>query len=124
MQKVSKTYRDLMKVNCTGCGYCLPCPAGVDIPGCFDVYNNFYFFDDLPTAKRFYMFRQLGLINKPSGASLCINCGQCVKKCPQDINIPVVLKDVARKFEGFIPKMTVWAFRQLMPFYKWWSLRK
>jgi predicted aldo/keto reductase-like oxidoreductase len=38
--RVKDAYRKQVKVGCTGCHYCLPCPAGVNIPYCFECYNN------------------------------------------------------------------------------------
>ncbi len=49
LEQARQTYRRLMKVDCTGCRYCMPCPAGVNIPECFAFYNNTAFF---PTAGR------------------------------------------------------------------------
>ena len=42
IKKVGQKYRELMKIGCTGCRYCMPCPSGVNIPLCFELYNNLY----------------------------------------------------------------------------------
>jgi Predicted oxidoreductases of the aldo/keto reductase family len=44
IRRVSDTWHSLMKVPCTGCQYCMPCPFGVNIPSCFEMYNNLFMF--------------------------------------------------------------------------------
>jgi uncharacterized protein len=44
IEKVRSTYQDLMRVGCTGCAYCMPCPAGINIPSAFKNLNNYYMF--------------------------------------------------------------------------------
>ena len=108
--RVRDTYRRLMKVGCTGCGYCMPCPAGVDIPGCFADYNNHALFPHDRTAKFQYIGRHGGLMGDKSGAGLCRQCGKCEKACPQHLPVRALLKDVAREMEGMmgiaVPVMT------------------
>jgi hypothetical protein len=86
-----------MKVGCTGCGYCLPCPKGVDIPGTFRTYNEIYS-EKRSSAQKEYMqctiFR-----NHPSSASQCIGCGRCEKHCPQSIHIREELKNAVQELE-------------------------
>ncbi|MGA7827469.1 MAG: aldo/keto reductase, partial [Geobacteraceae bacterium] len=101
VSRAAKTYRELMKVGCTGCGYCMPCPANVSIPICFEMYNNLHMFDQ-PDAARFgYAIRMGGdLTGGVSGfASQCVRCGQCIDKCPQQIPIPDVLAEVVADME-------------------------
>jgi uncharacterized protein len=102
VERAGRTYRDLMKVGCTGCGYCLPCPAGVAIPGCFDQYNRMHMFGNEETEKFVYAFRMSGeLANEPPGfASQCVRCGACLAKCPQQLPIPDFLAQVAAEMEG------------------------
>ncbi|WP_282434023.1 aldo/keto reductase [Desulfosporosinus lacus] len=89
-----------LKVGCTGCGYCMPCPAGVNIPMCFSYYNDRYVFDE-KAAKNFYTNLLSGLDSgKPSYASQCKNCGNCEKHCPQHIQIRNYLKDVSKEMES------------------------
>ena len=85
---VRNTYNKLLQVGCTGCSYCLPCPAGIDIPAAFANLNNFHMFSK--TESRVYHANYLGIQTrdgKPHWTSSCINCGKCEKRCPQ--NIPV-----------------------------------
>jgi predicted aldo/keto reductase-like oxidoreductase len=55
--RVSRKYREIMKVSCTGCGYCQPCPSGVDIPGNFDLFNAFHTFGKTQEAGFLYVVR-------------------------------------------------------------------
>ncbi len=100
--KVEQKYRELMKVGCTGCRYCMPCPAGVNIPLCFEEYNNRYLTGDLNGAKFMYAARLGGVLSfgEPEFASRCIKCGQCLDQCPQHLDIPAVLEAVVEELEG------------------------
>jgi predicted aldo/keto reductase-like oxidoreductase len=111
-------YRGLMKVGCTGCRYCMPCPAGVAIPECFDAYNS-----ELWGNKMEGLFRYLFMVAKPLGdhedgfASRCTECGECEEKCPQKLEIRKHLKEVSGKFEGIKLKVLV-KLMQLLMFFK------
>ncbi len=98
VKRVEKTYRRLMKVGCTGCGYCMPCPQGVNIPGCLEIYNNKLMFDD-ERADLMYMARYSPMSVSPSYASLCNGCGNCAELCPQHLPIPNLLREVADTFD-------------------------
>ncbi len=102
VKKVEKKYRELMKTGCTGCRYCLPCPSGVDIPGCFEIYDNYYLSGNEKEAKLMYAAKPGGIIrgDVPAYASQCVQCRQCVEKCPQHLDIPSLLEAVKEKFEG------------------------
>ena len=73
------------KVGCTGCGYCMPCPKGVNIPGIFRSYNTMY--AESKFSGRFQYAQVYGLTREPSFASQCIQCGKCEKHCPQGLPI-------------------------------------
>ena len=98
--RVRDTYQRLMKVHCTGCGYCMPCPAGVDIPGCFALYNAHCLFPHDASARFHYMSRHGGLLSNVSYAGLCRECGKCVKICPQHIPVPARLREVSQEMDG------------------------
>jgi predicted aldo/keto reductase-like oxidoreductase len=100
IDRVNETYRRLMKVGCTGCGYCMPCPAGVDIPGCFSLYNACHLFPKDRSTKFHYFGRHGGLIGDVSYAGLCRQCGKCARACPQHLPIPQLMKDVKADMEG------------------------
>jgi predicted aldo/keto reductase-like oxidoreductase len=97
---VRDTYERLMRVGCTGCGYCMPCPAGVDIPGCFSLYNAHHLFPRDGSAKFQYFGRHGGLLAGASYAGLCRACGKCEKACPQHLPIRAHLATVSREMEG------------------------
>jgi len=100
--RAARTYRELVKVGCTGCGYCMPCPSNVMIPMCFEEYNKMHLFGPLEEVKFRYAFRMSGeLVDGKSGyASQCVQCGACLEQCPQNIPIPDVLAQVASEMEG------------------------
>ena len=100
--RVRDMYRQLMKVTCTGCGYCMPCPAGVDIPGCFSLYNAHHLFPRDRSAKFHYIGRHGGLLSNVSCAGLCRGCGKCSRICPQHIPIPEKLREVSIEMEGMM----------------------
>jgi predicted aldo/keto reductase-like oxidoreductase len=90
VSRVRAAYRRRLRVNCTNCGYCLPCPSGVDIPRNFSILNDHGMFQDSPTAVMEYNDWMPG----DQRASNCTECGQCVPRCPQQIPIPERLKEV------------------------------
>jgi len=98
-ERVMAEYGKRIKVPCTGCKYCMPCPAGVSIPECFEMYNTACMFD-APEAAKFNYDIVLGgmLSGKPEFASQCQECGECEEKCPQKIPIRDHLKEVAKYF--------------------------
>lgn len=103
VSRVEQKYRQLMKVGCTGCQYCMPCPSGVSIPECFNIYNNLHMFGNTDGARFTYAVRMSGVFTntEPGGfASQCIECGQCMEKCPQSLKIPDLLKVVVEELEG------------------------
>lgn len=99
---VASKYRELMKVGCTGCGYCMPCPMNVTIPCIFETYNKMFLFGNKDEAKFIYAARLSGQFTngEPGYASQCVNCGQCVEKCPQHLDIPAGLATAAEALEG------------------------
>ena len=99
-------YQKLLQVQCTGCSYCMPCPFGVNIPGCFQSYNQ-YSMDpgNRLMTRGFYGMQLMGGMSSPADASLCRNCGKCVQGCPQHIAIPDELKKVHRQLGGLRTKI-------------------
>jgi uncharacterized protein len=91
-------YKRRIKVPCTGCRYCMPCPSNVSIPECFEMYNQGCMFDAPEVAGVNYGFLGGMLSGIPGFASQCQECGDCEKKCPQGIPIREQLKKVAAYF--------------------------
>ncbi|HVI41006.1 MAG TPA: aldo/keto reductase [Anaerovoracaceae bacterium] len=107
INKVKTALREKLKVGCTGCGYCMPCPAGVNIPVCFSYYNDKSIYED-KTAGVNYMGMLAGADGgKPSFASLCKDCGKCERHCPQGLPIRKHLKEVSKDMEPFYFKPLV-----------------
>jgi uncharacterized protein len=88
--EIRELYRKRMKIPCTKCGYCLPCPSGVAIPDCFSMYNDAFIYDDAGNARLVYeVFSGFG-----GAASDCQDCGVCESLCPQHLPIRKHLRDV------------------------------
>jgi hypothetical protein len=103
VDRVAGKYRQLMKVGCTRCRYCMPCPAGVDIPACFEMYNDLHMFGDKSGMMKVRYAAKMGGIlggSETTFASQCVRCGQCLDACPQHIPIPDRLAEVTEEFEG------------------------
>lgn len=86
------------RISCSACRYCMPCPAGVDIPGAFRCYNVSYS-DGLKRGMKEYILTTT-FKSIRSNAALCKGCGACEKKCPQHIPIREELKAVRRRLEN------------------------
>ena len=95
--QVVRAINETVKVGCTGCGYCQPCPMGVDIPGAFAAYNRWYGEDK---KNAFMDYLKCTTFRKNStGAGNCIGCGKCEKHCPQGIAIRKELQEVQKVLE-------------------------
>ena len=86
VEAVRDAYRGRMAVACTGCGYCMPCPDGVDIPRTFTALNNGVLYGDLDGARRAYT-RLMEDEPQTALASYCVQCGVCEPRCPQALPI-------------------------------------
>jgi len=86
------------KIRCTGCNYCMPCPLGVNIPGCFSAYNAIYSMGYVEGMKQFVT--STGLTSERSGSpGQCARCGTCESHCPQSLPIMKHLAAVRRRME-------------------------
>ena len=83
IKRVQKEYEKRTAIPCTKCGYCMPCPNGVNIRRNFELYNDCFIFDDPKPARRWYTL----LFNEKERANMCIQCKTCEEKCPQKILI-------------------------------------
>ncbi len=112
--RVLAAIRRDIKVGCTGCGYCQPCPRGVDIPTCFAAYNVSYS-DGLINGMREYMMCTT-LRKVRSNAGLCVKCGKCEQHCPQHIDIRNQLDNVKKRLENPIYKIAAWGAPKIMKY--------
>jgi predicted aldo/keto reductase-like oxidoreductase len=97
-RRVREVFNASYKIRCTGCGYCMPCPRGVNIPGCFATYNTSYAMGLFTGIKQYAT--TVGISAEfMSGPSNCIACGKCEGRCPQKIPIAEGLRRVRRRME-------------------------
>ena len=102
VELVKRVMRNSLKINCSTCGYCMPCPQGVNIPECLKIYNEKYLFGHkglVNTSIIDYYQYVGGIMGKPGNAGLCNGCGKCLRKCPQKLDIISELKKVRKEFE-------------------------
>lgn len=90
--RVKETYISRTVVNCTNCKYCMPCPTGVDIPENFSMLNEASMYEDVEGYKKTYAM----FMPQDKKAVNCIECGICEEKCPQNIEIRSMLKEVTK----------------------------
>ncbi len=103
IEKVKSAINARMKVGCTGCRYCMPCPHHVDIPGTFAAYNRRYTDGKFMGWKEYFMCTALRKNN--TGAGMCIQCGHCELHCPQQIPIRQKLQEAKKELEGPVYKI-------------------
>ena len=103
LAQIVEAINSKMKVGCTGCGYCMPCPMNVDIPGAFAAYNVSAV-DGKQEA--WYEHLRSSIFRKDATSiSNCIGCGKCEKHCPQGVKIREELKNAEKVLEGPIYKI-------------------
>ncbi|MBQ8954904.1 MAG: aldo/keto reductase [Clostridia bacterium] len=103
-----------VRVNCTGCNYCQPCPKGVNIPTCFANYNASYSDGYVNGLREYFMCTTLR--KDRANAGLCVKCGQCEKHCPQGIAIRDELDKVKKRFETPLYKVGAAVARKVMKY--------
>lgn len=101
-EKVRNILIEKIKIPCTGCSYCMPCPKGVDIPTCFSCYNDREIEGKMKARVNY--ISHTSLKTQTNNASLCSKCGKCETHCPQNIKIRDELSKVSKAMEGFIYK--------------------
>jgi uncharacterized protein len=89
IDKVRELYKRRIKVQCTGCGYCEPCPEGVAIPAVISAYNTASMYNLEGISSQEYKM----LMDQGKGGDRCVRCGKCVEACPQNIDIPSVMTE-------------------------------
>ncbi|PKO01632.1 MAG: aldo/keto reductase [Chloroflexi bacterium HGW-Chloroflexi-5] len=104
VEKVNKELTARSPIPCTSCEYCLPCPHGVNIPRNFESYNNAAMYNDVNDSRMDYKM----WISDPEKASECIQCDECLDKCPQQIAISTwmpVIDSVLGQGQPFVEKV-------------------
>ena len=86
-----EVYLNSQTIPCTSCGYCMPCPHGVDIPGNFRIYNQFSI-----SKNRWNLLDEYQENLKDKNANFCISCGDCLELCPQKIEIPDRMSEISQ----------------------------
>ena len=102
VELVKRVMRNSLKINCSTCGYCMPCPQGVNIPECLKIYNEKYLFEHkgfLNDSIMDYYQYVGGIMGSSGNAGKCNGCGKCLRKCPQKLDIVKELKKVKKEFE-------------------------
>ena len=97
MDAVKRAYSARTKVNCTGCQYCMPCPAGVNIPKNFTHYNKYHMFVTPQTEGELKAHYNI-FVDVSEKPDKCVECGKCESHCPQGIKIRQELKNVKKLF--------------------------
>ncbi|MBQ9334064.1 MAG: aldo/keto reductase [Lachnospiraceae bacterium] len=95
--EIVRQYHAHMRVGCTGCRYCMPCPRNVDIPGTFAAYNRQAVDGKLGGLKEYFMCTALR--KDYTGPANCVECGACEQHCPQKIEIRKELKNARKALE-------------------------
>ena len=113
IHRVKDEINKKIRVGCTGCGYCMPCPRGVDIPGSFRCLNEIAL-EGIKKAQKEY-WQVTAIKQVPGSASRCIGCGKCEKHCPQAIPIRQMLKTAAKELETPFYKIGRLGMRLLKP---------
>jgi predicted aldo/keto reductase-like oxidoreductase len=99
-ESVIKLINASYKIPCTGCNYCMPCPHNVNIPGCFAAYNVSYTVGMYAGVQQYLTSTGVNDPRINYAASNCKQCGECEKRCPQNIQIIKSLGKVAKKMES------------------------
>ena len=95
IDKVVETLNSRIQNGCTGCRYCMPCPAGVDIPACFSAWNTYHMYQNYNAVS----WKWEHDIGTEKQAKNCVKCGKCEAVCPQKISIREDLSKVQKDLE-------------------------
>ena len=114
IKEVKKIMQKKLPINCSSCGYCMPCKYGVNIPAVFQLLNE----EDLFNKKHIenqmkYIIMTSGIQGDQSNAGLCTNCNKCVPLCTQGLNIPKELEKVKSKYEKPGYNQIVWLIKYI-----------
>jgi predicted aldo/keto reductase-like oxidoreductase len=94
LEVINRGYR----IRCTGCNYCMPCPKGVNIPGCFSAYNASFSLGFVAGMQQFVTSTAV-TSDRSSSPGLCVKCGICEGHCPQHLPVIKHLEEVRKRLE-------------------------
>lgn len=99
IEQAHAIFSEAFRIPCTGCNYCLPCPSGISIPAMFAAYNESFSVNRVTGIMQYITGSGAPDPENVHFATDCVECGACMKKCPQHIAIPDELKKVARRLQ-------------------------
>lgn len=111
ISKLREAYNKYTLVSCTSCKYCLPCPNGVFIPGVIRLLNEVYYWGPKGKGRLSFFYNRMVKTQEDfekrvadgdeveGAAILCTQCGECLEKCPQQIDIPNIMEKTSAIFE-------------------------
>ena len=112
ISSLRKAYEKFIVVPCTSCGYCIPCPNDVSIPNVFRLLNEVAYWGESRRQMITFFYNYSSKTQKDieekrangeeitGAATLCIQCGECLDKCPQQIEIPEFMEKANEIFEN------------------------
>jgi predicted aldo/keto reductase-like oxidoreductase len=100
IERVKEVFQRSLRVNCTGCSYCMPCPYGINIPFCLSALNDYAMFGGIGEKAMYNMTLRKTNESPDARASACRKCGGCESKCPQNIPIIKTLEETAKTMES------------------------
>lgn len=114
INKVKKLMQEKLPINCSSCGYCMPCKYGVNIPEVFQILNEEDLFNEKHIKNQVkYIIMTSGIQGDQSNAGLCTNCNKCIPLCTQGLNIPKELEKVKKKYEKPGYNQIVWLIKHI-----------
>ncbi len=100
--RIREEIQNTLRVGCTGCNYCMPCPKGIDIPAAFRCYNHMY--TENKGGGRHEYLQTVCLQKESADIGSCVGCGKCEKSCPQHLEIRKKLKEADKELLPFYYK--------------------
>ena len=103
LEKISRMLRRKIAVPCTGCRYCCDnCPQGLDIPSLLAAYNDYR--DEAAASGNsdmaIWRLLRLKALPEEKMPAACIGCGNCTLHCPQALDVPLYMREMASLLEG------------------------
>ena len=96
VEQAAAVLHSRIKIGCTGCRYCMPCPMGVDIPDNFSIWNRLGMFQQPEAVKKQWTER----FPDSEKALHCVRCGKCETVCPQKLPIRASLARLQEELDA------------------------